>query len=471
MLIYHLDFNYTSRKIDFVRAQLDFAATHGYNGILWELEDQVRWRTCPECSNPDSWTQDEFRELLAYSRRLELEPIPLLQTVGHAEYVMKHPAYHSFREDPQYYDCYCTSNPEVKNFIGNWINEYCELFGDLKYFHLGGDEAYRFGSCPTCSKLEPNKLYGEYIGDISETLLKNGIRPGIWSDMILNHRESIGHIPRNFIIWDWNYQAKYEFESSDFLNEKGFEVIVCSAARSSVDGPFVPEVAVHAQNVLNAELKRQELGLLGHCVTSWSLRLNPIQAGQALLTLPAMAMRFPGITHEESARKAFADSLGFAEGWEAALALGECDSRIRILSAVQWNGLKDAVPAPEGYIADWIQKWIETNEQYWFERRRMFETMLDSVSRGLEKIRPFARFSRAAEIWCEAGELESRYLYLLLNLFSEPSRISCRDFEELDILCMDFFSKEATPRTARMHTGLLLKPLIDFWRNPVNLQE
>ncbi len=467
MLIYHLDFNYTAREIGFAHKQLDFAAAHGYNAILWELEDQVRWQTCPECATPNSWSQDEFRELLDYSRRLGLEPIPLLQTIGHAEYVLKHEPYFPYREDPRYNDCYCPSNPDVRIFIKKWIDEYCELFGDLKYFHLGGDEAYRFGSCTVCSAAEPNQLYGDYINDIAKALLKNGVRPGIWGDMVLKHRESIGEISRDFIIWDWKYTQDYEYESSDFLKSKRFEIIVCSAARSSVDSLFTPKVIVHASNILNAESKRRRLKLLGHCVTSWSLRLNPILAGEPLLVLPEMKMRHPDMAHVDLIRKSFKNSLGFDEAWEAALALSNCGGRVRIFSAVQWNGLKDAEPTPKGYIAKWIREWIDTNERYWTNRRQMFESMIDSVECGLEKLKPYASGSPVAEIWNEAGNLELKYLHLLSKLLIASDRVPASDFEELAIACRRFFLKEETERAARKHVELILEPLIDFQRHPV----
>jgi hypothetical protein len=92
---------------EFLREQLDTPAALGYDAVLWELENQVRWESCPECALPDSWSKAEFRELLDYSRKLNLEPIPLLQTIGHGEYVMMQEKDHAFREHPDYSDCYC----------------------------------------------------------------------------------------------------------------------------------------------------------------------------------------------------------------------------------------------------------------------------------------------------------------------------------------------------------------------------
>ena len=65
---------------------------------------------------------------------------------------------------------------EVKVFLKKWINEYLDLFGEIKYFHLGGDEAYAFATCDRCKnkaqKIGENKFYADYIKEISETTFR-----------------------------------------------------------------------------------------------------------------------------------------------------------------------------------------------------------------------------------------------------------------------------------------------------------
>ena len=50
----------------------------------------------------DAFSKEAFRELLVECHDLGLEPIPLLQTIGHAEYVLKHEKYRHLRELPDY---------------------------------------------------------------------------------------------------------------------------------------------------------------------------------------------------------------------------------------------------------------------------------------------------------------------------------------------------------------------------------
>ncbi len=89
LLTFHVDLNSVSRQEGYLRKWLKKAAEMGYNPILWEVEDEIKWETCPECASPDAFSKETFQEILQYSRKLGLEPIPLLQTLGHAEYVLR----------------------------------------------------------------------------------------------------------------------------------------------------------------------------------------------------------------------------------------------------------------------------------------------------------------------------------------------------------------------------------------------
>ena len=85
LLVLHLDFNTIQMKKEAVVDCLREAAGMGYNAVLWEIENKVRWETCPECVDPEAFSKEEFKQMLAEADRLGLEPIPLMQTFGHAE--------------------------------------------------------------------------------------------------------------------------------------------------------------------------------------------------------------------------------------------------------------------------------------------------------------------------------------------------------------------------------------------------
>ncbi len=502
MTIFHLDFNHVSMRYDVIRDLMPKIAALGYDAILWELEAQVAWETCPECAGPETWSKDQFRELLAFSRKLGLEPIPLLQTIGHGEYVMSHAKYHSFREDATFSDCYCVSKPEVRAFLLRWITEYRELFGELRYFHLGGDEAYRFGSCSTCATRDRLELYGEHINTLAKGLLADGIRPGIWGDMILASPDELEAISHDFLIWDWNYSDGVEapravrvwgkgaisrdqvtptlaqqfpelldakgalnnFYTTRFLKKRGYDIVLCSTARSSFDGPFSPNTVIHAANVAGVAQFTLREELVGHCVTSWSIRMNPILAGFPLMALPETVKAAPTKELDAWRREVSLKHFGFEGGMDAADLISHCDFRLRSYSAVQWTGLKDGCPTAKDYLAKRIKQWIAENEPWWLNRATMLDEMRISTEKGLALMGPYAPASPTASLWVHAGHLQLEYLDLLKAIFVQNASFASQT-QALDRFRFNteaFFGSEQAPLSAKANAALIVDLLRDY---------
>lgn len=502
MKIFHLDFNHVSMRYDVIQDLLPQIAAMGYDAILWELEAQVAWETCPECATSETWSKEQFRELLARSRKCGLEPIPLLQTIGHGEYVMSHAKYHSFREDANFSDCYCVSNPEVRAFLLRWINEYRELFGELRYFHLGGDEAYRFGHCPTCAACNRLELYGAHIHALAEGLLADDIRPGIWGDMILASPDELEAIPHAYLIWDWNYTDGVEapqtariwgqgaitreevtpelvqqfpelldtkgvlntFYATRFLKKRGYDVVLCSAARSSCDGLFSPNTVLHAPNIAGAAQLAQQEELIGHCVTNWAIRLNPILAGFPMLALPEAVKDSPAAGLDAWRRDVSLKYFGFVGGMDAADLISRCDGRLRSYAGVQWTGLKDGRPTPTDYLAGRIKQWIAEDEPWWLNRAVMLDEMRLSTEKGLLMMEPYAPAWPTASLWVRTAHLQLKYLDLLEAIFVKnvvlPSLAQALDHFQADTEAL--FGSEQAPESAKKNAALVVNPLRDF---------
>lgn len=286
LLVLHLDFNTLRPKKESVVKALRLAARAGYNAILWEIEDKVRLDALGEAVHPDAFTKREFREILDEADRLGLEPIPLLQTFGHAEYVLTRGKFGAWRELPQSESCYCVSKPEVRRFLQTMVREYLDLFGGkVRNFHLGGDEAWAFGKCPVCSKRNRMELYAEHLQAVSEGLRERGVKPGIWCDMVLASSDpaETARIPRTFTIWHWDYgydgQTKDRAHAwsgkTDVLKELGFEIVFAPSTSSWGDGPFLPRYGRHGDNVAASAAYARTEGFKGLCVTSWSCRKVP----------------------------------------------------------------------------------------------------------------------------------------------------------------------------------------------------
>ena len=109
LCIYHVDLNFVNINPDYLRTWLRRLADMGFNAVLWEVEDKVQWETCRDAAVSDAMSKHEFRSILDEAASIGLEPIPLLQTIGHAEYILMQDAYSHMRELPDHHDCYSNS--------------------------------------------------------------------------------------------------------------------------------------------------------------------------------------------------------------------------------------------------------------------------------------------------------------------------------------------------------------------------
>ena len=336
---FHIDMNMAQYRADYLKRWLARLAQAGYNTILWEVENNVRFESCSECASPDAFSKDEFRALLAECRSLGLEPIPLFQTIGHAEYVLKHPAYAHLKELPDQLDQYCPQNPELMPFLHGWIDEYLDLFAPLRIFHIGADEAWWLGDCPKCKAYAQehslSQLYIEHVSRVIEPLLAKGITPALWADMLLHYPEGIDQLSRQVMLFDWIYsvypgsgkvhvwgqglvpsedldkktRARFgaylypqgnepgreaeTFYTADYLAAQGFQVVTCPAASSYGDNVFSPRTWLHSANTFGSFKKGRQKNLRGSLLTSWSVHLFPWELQWSALAVPTFLDEHP----------------------------------------------------------------------------------------------------------------------------------------------------------------------------------
>ena len=404
---FHIDMNIAQFRGPYLKRELKTLADLGYDTIIWEVENNIRWETCPECVSPDAFTKAEFKDILAYSRSLGLEPIPLLQTIGHCEYVLKNERYKPLAEVPDRIDQYCPRNPDVVPFLRKWIDEYLEVFGKVKYFHLGADEAYTLGECPRCrayaAEHSLSELYIDHMNAMSIPLIEKGIRPVIWGDMLLHHPEALDRLSRKVVIFDWYYDRYYgdgvvqvwgrgnqseeeldaatlerfgvylypfgdepgrdpdPFYTADYLAANGFDVVVCPGSSSWGDSVFAPRTFFHMRNTADSFRKGTSGRLKGAVLTSWTVHLFPWELQRTSIELPRFIAAHPdgdlAAFEKAYVREHFGvDDMGFF------LAVGRLANRGLFNYADDLGFFKDARPAPRGYVADRIEEMAKKGE-------------------------------------------------------------------------------------------------------------
>ena len=370
MIGFHIDMNIAQFTRGYLEKWLRELARLGYDTILWEVENNIRWETCPECVAPDAFSKDEFREILALCRELGMEPVPLLQTLGHCEYVLSHKEYRHLAESPQntdlYFSQYCPQNPQTREFLKRWIEEYFSVFGEVRYFHLGADECRSLGECPRCAAYSQQHsradLYVQHINALSDEVVQRGARPIIWADMALTHPEALEKLSRQTVLFDWIYEiyrgsgqvmiwgeglcrkeqipstarARFDpflfpdgdepgrepetFYSADYLAHHGFDVVTCPGSSFYGDNVFAPRNDHHLANTFDSFQKGAAQHLHGSLLTSWTVHLFPWELQMACIQAGPFVSRHPGTSREAFQSHFLEETFGTgdADFWRAA---------------------------------------------------------------------------------------------------------------------------------------------------------
>lgn len=404
MIGFHIDMNMAQYRADYLKGWLTELAGMGYNTIVWELEDGVEWETVPEARQPDALTKDEFRDVLTHARELGLENIPLLQTLGHAEYVLQNEKYKYLRANPDDTTQYDPFHPEVIPLLHAWILEYLDLFGEVGYFHIGADEARQLDFVQQSDRntqgLSVSQIFMRHVNSVSQPLIERDITPIIWADMVLHHHGAIDELSRDVMLFDWMYDiwrgngkvflwgdnrglrtrdeltpenlelfGKYlfphgeapgvepeTFYSADFLADRGFKVVTCPGSSSYGDNAFSPRHEYHLRNTWDSAHKGLDTpALKGTVLTSWSVHLHPWELQHAHIAAVGYLSSHPDATMDDFrawyAQQAF--GLSDARFWDAAEGL----SNACLFTNTRSLGFgKAALPVPAGYVQNTLDK-------------------------------------------------------------------------------------------------------------------
>lgn len=188
--VLHLDLKGSPPTPDRLITLLDVIKAAHYNALLVEWENMFPWTIDKRFRSSEAYSPETIRKFNDRAVALGLEVIPLVQCLGHLENVLVHDEYKHLREVP--YSC-DTLNPLAKGsreLIEGMVKDVLALSPPLKFFHLGGDEAWTFGTHPDTRQFIQNNseyaLYMRHVGSLLDQLNQSGIRPLLWNDMMVN---------------------------------------------------------------------------------------------------------------------------------------------------------------------------------------------------------------------------------------------------------------------------------------------
>ncbi len=292
---------------------------------------------------------------------LGLSLIPLIQSLGHLENVLKRDAYAHMREVESRTDCLNPLADGAGELIQAMIDDVLRAMPGVRWFHLGGDEAWVFGSHrDTAAYIKDHgaaALYRSHLDPLLDGLAGRDIRPILWHDMMVDWDEAdLQAISDKCDLMVWGYrgtpddrQHHHRRETLDRIAASGVPMWGSSAYKGA-DGPYrdLPDAEARRVNHIGWAEAAQHYGLVGVVSTGWSryafsrVQVEPIDACLRELAMVAM------IFHE---------GVWPAEGWAA------CDGLLGDLGELELTSkMRDQLAALE-----------ETRNEAWQRARQLKE--------------------------------------------------------------------------------------------------
>ncbi|EFO21044.2 hypothetical protein LOAG_07445 [Loa loa] len=197
--IFHLDLKGAAPKMDYLLKLVPFIKQIGATGIMIEYEDMFPFTgKLSGVKAGNAYTLDELRRFLRAIQTHDLDIIPLVQTVGHLEYILKYPNFSKYREEERYPQVICLTDEGAVDLVQEALRQILDLHKEfaMKYFHIGADEVYQIGRCEkdrsymVSNNVDTEFLLLKHIAKVAKFVKaqvpEKKVNVLIWHDMLVN---------------------------------------------------------------------------------------------------------------------------------------------------------------------------------------------------------------------------------------------------------------------------------------------
>lgn len=272
---FHLDLRIQVMTMPALKSFAKKLSKNGINTLVMEWEATYPFEKHPLIANRFAYSREEVIDFIAYCNQLKIDVVPLQQSFGHVEYILRHHRYRDLREDQKDYS---QVNP-IKEDLNREL--FTELYQDListhtsEYIHIGGDETYLLGHSSESKKkvaeLGKGRLYGDFIKLLCDIVVRLGKRPVLWADIALKYPDALQGLPKETVFVDWNYGWDiHMFGDHNNLLNSGFDIWGSPAIRSHPDNYFLTQWEKHFNNIRDFIPLAGDFGYSGIVMTSWS---------------------------------------------------------------------------------------------------------------------------------------------------------------------------------------------------------
>lgn len=232
LALVHLDLKGAPPKVSYLAEVFPLFAQLGASGILIEYEDMFPYGGKLEVlKSKCAYSPSEIKSILHLAKSNGLEVIPLVQTFGHMEFVLKHGVFSHLREVAEFPNALNPHKVESLELVHSMIDQVMALHEDVKWFHIGCDEVFFLGEGEESKmwlKEDQNHvdtLFLSHVKAVAQHIVATyeGVKPIIWDDML---RDTSVHILKESDVAQlvepmiWDYSPEFDVNGKVILAKK-----------------------------------------------------------------------------------------------------------------------------------------------------------------------------------------------------------------------------------------------------------
>lgn len=281
--------------LDNLRSLMELTQASGYNALGLYMEHRFAYPSTPWAHGAAVVTPEMVRTLQEEFPDVQL--IPFLNLLGHMEGFLYTEYGRRFAEERFKGLQACPSNPDTVQLANDLVDDALSIFTS-GIIHIGGDETAQLAICPRCQAAggrapmrDPHasvdsvisavqnhevgaaqladqkaRLYARHFAPLARKVIDAGRRPAIWGDMLLEHPKAALSMPRETLVFDWQYFQSPERTVRRLLDD-GFEVVCCPTLQTYNAAWLHLEQS--EKNVRDHVRAAHDLNAFGVCVTTW----------------------------------------------------------------------------------------------------------------------------------------------------------------------------------------------------------
>jgi len=250
-------------------------ARYKMNQLVLEV-DFLKWNTDPSIAMTWAEDQSDITKEIAYAKDHFIEINPLLQSLGHCDWLFSNGRNKNLAENPDLPYAYCPTKPGIYDYIFKFYDETIKLFNNPKFVHIGHDEVMEPGGFPRdaeCKKRSAEQIFIDDTLKVRDHIAKSGSRIMMWGDMLLTRGDSPdatnadsqksakwmrAQLPKDVMIADWHYapDKPEAYKSLKIFMDEGHDTVAATW--------FTPA------NIEAFSKQAKNVGALGLLQTTWA---------------------------------------------------------------------------------------------------------------------------------------------------------------------------------------------------------